>query len=347
MSSYEEALKEWKKRDPYLLDFEGFQRLLAEKEKEVKAQLTVSLNHDYTYTILIELADLTFGRHLERNGLSSDDQDRIIDLSDLFAEQLKRIDLRNGATYVFRKNGEWFYWGDFDHCPKEDLIYNVQQLCKFWKAVGRHVKGAFGVSKAFDRTLYVDTLTNTEQRLPSVTILHYDMSMFLRNINHQSIHPLKEPNVELSDEWLSLEENTKALLSYPEIDDYWLERRDDLIPVSLVYKESVVEVEGFIAKGREEWNPFTDIQIQRNGVFDLLHPALQKELTLVWDGSLVFWQGSAEEARKIFYNKFSADELESKKVDELREICRAKKLDARGRKDELIERIQDFDIKGG
>jgi len=37
MSKYEEALEEWKQRDPYLSDFEGFERFLAEKEKQRKA----------------------------------------------------------------------------------------------------------------------------------------------------------------------------------------------------------------------------------------------------------------------------------------------------------------------
>jgi hypothetical protein len=37
MSVYEEALKEWKQRDPHLLDLDGFERFLAEKEKQVKA----------------------------------------------------------------------------------------------------------------------------------------------------------------------------------------------------------------------------------------------------------------------------------------------------------------------
>lgn len=34
MSLYEQALEEWKKRDPHLLDLEGFEQFLAEKEKE-------------------------------------------------------------------------------------------------------------------------------------------------------------------------------------------------------------------------------------------------------------------------------------------------------------------------
>ena len=37
MSLYDETLKEWKQRDPYLSDFEGFERFLAEKEKQRKA----------------------------------------------------------------------------------------------------------------------------------------------------------------------------------------------------------------------------------------------------------------------------------------------------------------------
>jgi len=221
----------------------------------------------------------------------------------------------------------------------------VGQLCRFWEAVGRHVEGAFGVSKAFDRTLYVQTLAETKQHLPHVWIMHYDMTRFLQNISHQPIHPFKKPEVRLTEEWLRLEELAKALLPYSEIDRDWLYRSEEPIPVAVVYRESVIEVERFIAKGREEWNPFTDIQIQRNGIFHLLHPVLQRELTLVWDDSLVAWQQSAEEARKIFYRKFSSDELESKRVKELREICSFKGLDTRGRKEELIERIQDFDTK--
>ena len=34
MSLHEKALEEWKERDPHLLDFEGFQRFLEEKQKE-------------------------------------------------------------------------------------------------------------------------------------------------------------------------------------------------------------------------------------------------------------------------------------------------------------------------
>jgi len=36
--SLEEALEEWKRHDPYLLDFEGFQRFLEEKEKKAKLE---------------------------------------------------------------------------------------------------------------------------------------------------------------------------------------------------------------------------------------------------------------------------------------------------------------------
>ena len=343
MSKYEEALEEWKQRDPYLLDFEGFERFLKEKSKEVKVHLAVSLNRDCSYSIYMEL-DSTYGKHLEENELSRNDQDRIIHLSDRFVEMLKKIDLRNGATHVFRKDGKWFYWGDFDHCPKEDLMFNVKQLCKLWRAVGRHIDGGFGVSKAFDRTLYVETLTNTKQWLP-ISIMHYDMSIFLRNINRQPIHRLNAPNFDLSGEWLNLEEVTKALLSYPEIEYDWLERRDERIPVAVVYKENVVRVEEFLTKGREEWNPFTDFEIQRNGVLELLHPTLQKELTFVWDDFLVFWEQDAEATRRIFYKKFDMEELQTKKVGKLMEICRIKKLETHGRKEELIERIADFNIK--
>lgn len=343
MSRYEEVLKEWKQRDPYLLDFEGFERFLKEKSKETQVHLTVSMNHDYSYSIFIEL-DVTFGEHLEEQEISRKDQDRIIQLSESFAELVKRIELRYGATYVFRKDGKWWYWGDFDHCPKEDLMFNVEQLCKLWQTVGRHIKGAFGVSKAYDHTLYIDTLSDTEQWLQGITIIHSDMSGFLTNINHQPIHRLNKPEFKVSGEWLTLEEVTKSLLGLPMIDDCWLERRDELIPIACVYKDNVVAVEDFIAKQREVWNPFTDYDIQRNDMFDLLHPALQKELTLVWNDSLVLWEEDAAKARKIFLTKFDLEELQAKKVSELQEICRIKKIDASGRKDELTDRIAEWDI---
>ena len=80
-------------------------------------------------------------------------------------------------------------------------------------------------------------------------------------------------------------------------------------------------------------------------MFDFLHPSLQKVLTLVWDDSLVTWEEEAQEARRLYYKRHSIGELEEKKVKELKEICQAKKLNPQGRKDELIERIIDFDAK--
>jgi len=103
LGGYEGMLEEWKKRDPYLLDFDGFERLLAEREREERARLTVSLNHDYTYTILLELADVTFGKYMEENGISTYEQERILRLERQFVGGLQRIDFQNGATYVFRK----------------------------------------------------------------------------------------------------------------------------------------------------------------------------------------------------------------------------------------------------
>ena len=344
MSKYEEALEEWKQRDPYLSDFEGFERFLKEKSKEAKVHLSVSLNNDCSYSIFIAL-DFTYGKYFEESGLSRKDRESIEELTSRFLTLLTRIELRNGATYVFKKDGKWYYWGDFNHCPKEDLMFNVAQLCKLWQAVGRHIKGAYGVSKAFDRSLYVETLSKTKRGLPGISLLHWDMNCLLRDLSNQPTYPLNKPNFELSDEWRKLEVVTNSFLSFPVIEDDWLERRDELIPVAVLYRKNVVMVEEFIAKRKEQWNPFTDYEIQRNGVFDLLHPALQKELTMVWDDSLVVWEEDAEVARKIFYKKFDMEELQTIKVGKLREICRIKKLDARGRKDELIDRIADFDIK--
>lgn len=343
MSVEDRFLEEWKKRDPFLQDYEGFKRFCEEKSKEARVQLTVSLNHDWTYSLFMELADITFGDYLAEQGVSSEQQEEIIWLTERFVEQVRALDFRNGATYVFRdRGGKWRYWGDFDHCPKEDLMYNVGQLWKFWKAVGRHIKGAFGVSKAYDHTLYIDTLSQTYQQLAGISIINYDMTNFLRNLKHQPIYPFNPPKVELTDEWLTLENNAKRLLVYSDVDDCWLDRRNELIPVALVYRESIPDVERFVAKGKELWNPFDDIDILRSGV-ELLHPALRKELTFVWDNSLVLWQKEADQAYRIFYKTWSREELGSRTVAELREICRAKKLDCQGRKPELIERIRDFD----
>ena len=113
--------------------------------------------------------------------------------------------------------------------------------------------------------------------------------------------------------------------------------------MALVYRESIPDVERFVAKGKELWNPFHDIDILRSGGVELLHPALRKELTFVWNNSLVLWQKEADQAYRIFYKTWSREELGSRTVAELREICRAKKLDCQGRKPELIERIRDFD----
>lgn len=36
--------------------------------------------------------------------------------------------MRYGATYVYRILGQLYSWGDFAHCPKEDIEHNIRKL---------------------------------------------------------------------------------------------------------------------------------------------------------------------------------------------------------------------------
>ena len=240
----EDILEEWLKRDPFLLDTEGYLKLLEEKREGTRVRLTVGRNKDWTYGIFIELADVKIGDAFGWEATDVEELEEIRSLSNRFIQMLKKIDFRPGPTYVFREKGKWYWWGDLDHIPREDILHNVKMLCKFWQAVGRQVKGAFGVSKAYDRSLYVETLSQTEQGLPAISIMHYDMPSFHRNINHQPINPLEDFNFELSDEWLTLEVYAKRLLLSPVIDEDWLDRKDEPVPVALVYREDIHRLKG-------------------------------------------------------------------------------------------------------
>jgi hypothetical protein len=43
-------------------------------------------------------------------------------------DKLKEMNLRYGAAYVYRDQGKFYAWGDFTHCPREDIEHNIQVL---------------------------------------------------------------------------------------------------------------------------------------------------------------------------------------------------------------------------
>lgn len=43
-------------------------------------------------------------------------------------ERLEELGLRYGAAYVYRIGGRLYAWGDFRHCPKEDIEHNIRRL---------------------------------------------------------------------------------------------------------------------------------------------------------------------------------------------------------------------------
>lgn len=330
MSKTEKRLDKWLKEDPFLTDVEGALRSL--ETEIIPVKVTVHLSHTEGYEIWLEIPL----RVVQPEDPEPDEE--YYRLKETFLHELKRIRLKKGATSVYREeDGKWYWYGDLEHCSKEDIMENVETLWKLWNTVGKQIKGAFGVTKDYDHSVYIATLTSTDQGLPGISIMHYDMPCFRRN--HGPTHPL-DLGLDLSDDWTVLERLTESLLLHELLkgnpdEDIWTLHTD--LPAMAIWRKTAPEVEEYLEQRTEKWDPFNDIDVQRNGGVEIIHPFLRRVLRFTWETAE--WHPGAERARELYYRQFTYEELTQLHADELKAICVAKGLSSQGRKDELIEAI--------
>jgi len=352
MSLYEQALEEWKKQDPYLENFEGFQRFLEDKEKEVHVRVEVDvtksfgLEHGYHVYLLILYEDVPE----EYKAKDDVEAERIEVTIDDLRECLERIGLKNGATWVWKQDDKWFYSGDFTHCPKEDIDSNAKILWKLWRTAGCHIGGCFGMSKAYDRDIYIDlnleTHKDSNTLLPPFTILKGTPSVQAREVREtykEPVYPLvpEEPEEPI---WHEISTYAKILrLADLKDESDWTIETDFL--ALAIPKQTIPDIVAFCREGRELWQPEYEEFVRRNGGLEILHPIMRKDIIFAWSPEDVVWSEEAETLREMYYRKYSLDELEPLKVADLKKIAISKNLNTKGRKDELITAILEANSK--
>ncbi|MBI4313128.1 MAG: hypothetical protein HY681_15335 [Chloroflexi bacterium] len=65
-------------------------------------------------------------------------------------EQLDALGLKPGSAYVYHVNGKLYAWGDFTHCPAEDIAHNIRSLAGWLRKEPR----LWGIGKAYDAEVY-------------------------------------------------------------------------------------------------------------------------------------------------------------------------------------------------
>jgi len=353
-------LEEWKKRDPYLQDMDGFLKFVEQKEKELQVKIQVWVDDGYNggYQIYLTVPVDAVPDEYKNTDilLKAMEIEKTVDkIRKFFSPNMdrcapNRLDLRPGATTIFRnKDGEWFYYGDYSHIPEEDIESNAKILWKIWRTVGSHFPSVSGVSKDYQcdcGSVYLRYDPDAEK--PDFPALgRYEMSLE-RTIGEAErwnvpIKPLEteEPEDPVWEE-LSMLAHSLTLEEIPNIDDpfednYVWVTQDDL-PVCTLNRQSIPEVTKCLAEGRLVWNPADDFELMRQGGLDLIHPFLREQKTLVWREEDVEWDAEASRMRDFYHGRFNREELEAMKVDALKDICRAKSLNVH-RKHDMIEAI--------
>jgi DNA primase len=63
---------------------------------------------------------------------------------------LDELGLRPGCAYVYRVNGSLYAWGDFTHCPAEDVAHNIRVLA----GQLRRQPSLWGIGKSYQADIY-------------------------------------------------------------------------------------------------------------------------------------------------------------------------------------------------
>lgn len=359
-------VEEWRKHDPHLLDIEGFQRFLAEKELELHVKVTVSLNSGYNqgYDIFLEVPYEEIPEE-HRNRSVIEKEERIKDLTEQLEGILKKAELlfniydsqeesmlkglRAGAVHVYRKDdGEWYYYGDESHSGEENIRHNANLLWKVWKAVGSLIPKCFAVAKPFQcNTIYLwCKQSERPPDLPPFTMMRADLGYFLREVTQYG-HVERQVDIEDPTEpfWDEMAIYAKAILDEgvpntydPFEDDYeWVVPEGEGLPIMLVHKGTIPEVEAWLKEQRLEWDPANDFDIARQGGVEIMHPYLRERRFLVWKE--VEWTENAKQMQELYYTRYLKPDLEAMKNDQLKVIVKAKNLDVKHRKHDMIEAI--------
>jgi len=355
-------VEEWKKRDPYFLDMDGFLKFVKQKETEIRVKVEVWVDKGYNggYDIYLSVPfDVVPDEYKNTDVLEKAEEiERRMDkIREFFSPNMDRcapnkLGLRPGATKVFRKeDGKWYYYGDYSHVPQEDIDNNAKILWKIWKTVGSHLPGVWGVSKDYQcdsRSVYLIYKTKASKEPDFPALGRYEMSL---ERTMQEAERLNEPIKPLETEepegpiWEELHLLAQSLLleeipnlDDPFEDDYIWVTQDDL-PICSIHKPSIPEVMNYLAEGKETWEPENDVELMRQGGLGIIHPFLREQRTFVWAEEDVEWDAEPADMRDLYHRQFSREELGTKKVDELKNICKAKNLQVKRGKHEMINAI--------
>jgi len=357
-----DLVEEWKKRDPYFLDTEGFLKFVEQKEKELQVKIQVCVDRGYGgYEVYLEVPIDEMPEEYKNTDIlkKAEEIERTVDkIREFFSPNMDRcapnkLGLKPGATTIFRKkDGEWCYYGDYTHIPKEDIDSNARILWKIWKTVGSHFPSVWGVSKDYQcdsRSVYLRYDANASEKPEFPALGRYGMSLE-RTMEEakrwkEQIKPLEaeEPEGPI---WEELHLLAQSLLfeEIPNLDDpfedgyVWVTQGDLL--VCRVYKPSIPEVMNYLAEGREKWDPENDVELISQGGLELIHPFLREQKTFVWRREDVEWDAEASYMRDLYHTCFTREELETMKVDKLNDICKAKNIkQAKHSKYDMIDAI--------
>ena len=353
-------VEEWKKTDPYMLDMDGFLKFVEQKEGELQVKIKVWMAKGYNegYQIFIQVPFDAVPEEYKNTDVLRKAQEigkTVEKIGEFFSPNMDRcasnkFGLRPGATKVFRKeDGKWYYYGDYSHVPEEDIDCNAKILWKIWMTVGSRFPSVWGVSKDYQctsRSVYLryNADTSEEPNFPALGRYGMTLERTMQEAErwNEPVKPLEteEPEGSVWEEW-GLVTEALMLERIPNVDDpfedgyVWITQGD--LPVCIVRRPSVPEVVSFLARGREMWNPEDDFDLMRSGGLDLIHPFLREQRTLVWTD--VQWDAEASRMRDLYYKRFDREELEAMKVDELKDVCKAKSLQVKHRKYDMVDAI--------
>jgi len=352
-------VEEWKKRDPYFLDMEGYLKFVEQKERETQVKIQVWMDNGYSggYQIYLTVPIDAIPEAYKNTDIlqKAEEIEKTVDkIRDFFSPNMERcapnkLGLKPGATKVFRKkDGKWYYYGDYSHIPNEDIDSNAKILWKIWKTVGSHFPSVWGVSKDYQcdsGSVYLRYADASDK--PNFPALgRYEMSLE-RTIEearkwNETIKPLEteEPEDPLWEE-LSVLAHALMLEEIPNLDDpyeddyVWI--TEDDLAIYLIHKNTIPEVTEYLAKGRQMWDPQSDYDFMRN--INLFHPFLREDRTFVWREEDVEWDAAASNMRDLYYKQFDREELQAMKVNALKAVCKAKNLNVKHRKYDMVDAI--------
>ena len=372
-----DLVEEWKKRDPYFQDVEGFQKFIEQKENELQVQVGVSLSLQTGfgsdgYEIWLEIPYDQIPEEYKSETYEEQEQKvqnlidkltialrnigfRKLPISAYFdnvekKEAMKSSGLRPGSTTVFRKkDGKWYYYGDESHCGEENIRHNAKFLWKVWKTAGSLVPNCFGVGKPYQcDDIYLRIEGKNSVRFPPFYVLRGNLEYIMKDIDsyHHKVYlcETEEPSEPL---WENIAVLSKAILSTPipntddpfEADFVWALPENQPLPILRIWRKTIPEVKNYLAKGNEIWDPENSIDIMRNGGLEILHPYLRRYRILAWNPEEVVWDPGAAELHDLYYKKFSREELLQLKVAELWKICKAKTLTVVRRKSDMMDAV--------